>query len=351
MRQLFSMRGKEQDTVDEVRPGDIAAVAELRTPTTGDVLGTHKDGVHSLDGRARSPRPSRCCAVAIRAKSQGRRGQARDALHRLLDEDPALRLERNAETHQTLLWGMGETHCRSRSTAARKFGVEVETDDVRVPYRETITGEAEARGRSRSRAAVTGSSASRAFRVEPLSAAAASSSSTRSSAAAIPRQFIPAVEKGVLETDGARRSVRLPGGRRAGHVLRRQVPLRRQLGDGLQDRGSIGLQEAIGKADPVLLEPVSELVVIVPEATRATSWATSTEARPHPGLGVDGRGEVEIVATVPTSETLRYAIDLRSMTGGRGPVHRRTRTTTRFPRTSSSKVRRARTSRISDVVE
>ena len=181
MHQLFTMRGKEQDTVTEVPAGDIAAVAKLASTGTGDVLaakGTTLD-VDVMDA------PEPLLAVAIHAKSKGDEDKLANALHRLQEEDPVLRIERNAETHQTVLRGMGETHLSiATEKLARKFGVEVETEEVRVAYRETISGQRRGRGQDqeaerRSRPVRGGVAARRAAR----SAAPATSSSTRSSAA------------------------------------------------------------------------------------------------------------------------------------------------------------------------
>ena len=198
LHQLFVMRGKDQDTVTDVPAGDIAAVAKLANTGTGDVLAAKGT---TLDVDVLEP-PEPLLAVAIHAKSKADEDKLANALHRLQEEDPVLRIERNAETHQTVLRGMGETHLSiATEKLHRKFGVEIETDEVRVAYRETISGTAEAEGRSRSRAEVTGSSRSRGC---------ASSRSQRGEGnefvdaivgGVIPRNFIPAVEKGVADTE------------------------------------------------------------------------------------------------------------------------------------------------------
>ena len=145
-------------------------------------------------------------AVAIQAKSKGDEDKLANALHRLLDEDPALRLERNAETHQTAAVGHGrDAPRRSRSERLhRKFGVEVETEDVKVAYRETITGEAEAEGKYKKQTGGHGQFGVAFVRVEPLERGGGFEFVDKIVGGAIPRQFIPAVEKGVARDDGAR---------------------------------------------------------------------------------------------------------------------------------------------------
>ena len=145
IHQLFTMRGKEQDTVTEVTAGDIAAVAKLNDLATGDVLAAKGVEVDAADFALPDP----VLAVAIHAKAKADEDKLANALHRLQAEDPVMRIERDPETHQTLLRGMGETHLSiALEKLARKFGVEVESEDVKVAYRETIAGTAEAEGQA-----------------------------------------------------------------------------------------------------------------------------------------------------------------------------------------------------------
>jgi elongation factor G len=316
LHQLTLMRGKEQEPVSEVTAGDIAAVAKLNDTTTGDVLGARGADLEVAPFDAPQP----VLAVAIRAKSKGDEDKLANALHRLLDEDPALQLERNAETHQTLLWAMGETHLGiAIERLQRKFGVEVETEDVKVAYRETITSNAEAEGRYKKQTGGHGQFGVAFVRVEPLERGAGFEFDDKIVGGAIPRQFIPAVEKGVHET--------MEQGGVFGFPV---VDVKVTCFDGkyhavdssemsFKMAGSLGFKEAMAKASPILLEPVSELVVIAPEANQGDIMGDLNSKRGRiQGSAAMGNGEVEIVALVPTSEVLRYAIDLRSMTGGRG---------------------------------
>ncbi|MGH8979141.1 MAG: elongation factor G [Acidimicrobiia bacterium] len=316
LHQLFTMRGKEQDTVNDISPGDIAAVAKLNDLVTGDVLaakGVETDAVaFSL--------PDPVLAVAIHAKAKADEDKLANALHRLQAEDPVIRIERDPETHQTLLRGMGETHLSiALEKLARKFGVEVESDEVKVPYRETIAGQAEAEGKLKKQSGGHGQFAVAWLRVEPTERGTGIEFVDKIVGGVIPRQYIPAVEKGVMETAESGGALGFP-----------IVDVKVTCYDGkahsvdssemaFKTAASLGLKEAMQKAGPVLLEPVSELVVTVPEANQGDIMGDLNGKRGRiQGSASIGGGEVEIVATVPTSEILRYAIDLRSMTGGRG---------------------------------
>ncbi len=316
MHQLFSMRGKEQDAVSEVAAGDIAAVAKLTHTATGDVLATKGADV-TVDLLA-APEP--LLAVAIRAKSKGDEDKLANALHRLQEEDPVLRIERNPETHQTVLRGMGETHLSiATEKLARKFGVEVATDDVHVAYRETISGSAEAEGRLKKQSGGHGQFAVACLRVEPRERGAGDEFVDAIVGGVIPRNFIPAVEKGVIETEEHGGALGFP-----------VVDVKVTCFDGkhhpvdssemaFKTAAAMGLRDALAHAGPVLLEPVSELVVVVPEMSQGDIMGDLNAKRGRiQGSASVGSGEVEITAHVPTSEVLRYAIDLRSMTGGRG---------------------------------
>ncbi|MDZ4824975.1 MAG: elongation factor G [Actinomycetota bacterium] len=316
MHQLFTMRGKEQDQVDEVAAGDIAAVAKLADVGTGDILAAKGAAIDVEPFTLPAP----LLAVAIKAKAKGDEDKLANALHRLQAEDPVLVVERNAETHQTLLHGMGETHLSiAVEKLARKFSVEVETEEVRVAYRETISGEAEAEGKVKKQSGGHGQFAVAWLRVEPQERGGGIEFVDKIVGGVIPRNYIPAVEKGIVETAEHGGALGFP-----------IVDLRVTVFDGkhhsvdssemaFKTAASLGLKEAMQKAGSLLLEPVSELVVIVPEANQGDIMGDLNSKRGRiQGSGALGRGEVEIVATVPTSEILRYAIDLRSMTGGRG---------------------------------
>jgi elongation factor G len=316
LHQLFAMRGKEQDSVTELAGGDIGAVAKLNDVVTGDILGAKGTSVDVEPFVLPEP----LLGTAIHAKSKADEDKLANALHRLQEEDPVLRIDRDAETHQTVLRGMGETHLSiALEKLSRKFGVEVEHEDVRVPYRETISGEAEAEGKIKKQSGGHGQFAVAWLRVEPTERGSGIEFVDKIVGGVIPRQYIPAVEKGVVETAETGGALGFP-----------VVDVRVTCFDGkahsvdssemaFRTAASQGLKEAMQKAGPLLLEPVSELVVTVPEANQGDIMGDLNGKRGRiQGSASVGGGEVEVVATVPTSEVRRYAIDLRSMTGGRG---------------------------------
>lgn len=316
MHQMFTLRGKEQEPTKEVPAGDIAAVAKLTDTITGDVLGTRGAAIEV----ARLDTPAPTLSLAIVPKSKGDDDKLVTALHRLEDEDPALRIDRNAETHQTLLSGMGETHLAiTMEKLARKFGVAVDTEEVRIPYRETITRTAEAEGKYKKQTGGHGQFGVAFLRLEPTERGSGFEFVDKVVGGAIPRQFIPAIEKGVMET--------MQGGGVSGYPV---VDVRVTCFDGkyhpvdssemsFRMAASLGFKAAMEQAGPIVLEPVSELVVTAPEAYQGDIMGdlNAKRGRIH-GAGSVGNGEVEIVALVPTAEIVRYAIDLRSLTGGRG---------------------------------
>ncbi len=316
LHQVTTIRGKEQEPVSEVPAGDIAAVAKLGDTTTGDVLAVRGTQIEVEPFVLPTP----VLSAAIHAKSKGDEDKLANALHRLEDEDPVLRLERNPETHQTLLSGMGETHLSiALERLSRKFGVEVETEDVKVPYRETISGTAEAEGKLKKQTGGHGQFAIAWLRVEPTERGSGFEFQDAIVGGVIPRQYIPAVEKGIHET--------IERGGALGYPV---VDVRVTVFDGkhhpvdssemaFKTAASHGFKEALAKAGPILLEPISELVVTIPEDSQGDIMGDLNSKRGRiQGSAAVGNGEVEVVAMVPTSEILRYAIDLRSMTHGRG---------------------------------
>jgi elongation factor G len=313
---LFTMRGKEQVQVSEVGAGDIGAVAKLANTSTGDTLAPK--GTPVVVPSLEPPAP--VLSIAIRPKSKGDDDKLMTALHRLQDEDPALQVRRDDETHQTLLSGMGDTHLSIvTERLQRKFGVEVEAEEVKVPYRETITRPAEAEGKYKKQTGGHGQFGLAHLKVEPMDRGAGFEFVDKIVGGAIPRQFIPAVEKGVQETMAT-----------AGVFGYPVVDVRVTCDDGkfhavdssemsFKMAGSLGFKEAMAKAGPVLLEPVSLLEVTVPAQFQGDVMGDLNARRGRvQGTESGSDGEQIVTALVPTSEILRYAIDLRSITGGRG---------------------------------
>ncbi|MGI9033366.1 MAG: elongation factor G [Acidimicrobiales bacterium] len=316
LHNLFTMRGKEQDTLAELPAGDLGAVAKLADTHTGDTLAPK--GTPVLLPPLQLPEP--VLSVAVVPKSKGDEDKLMTGLHRLQEEDPALGVRRDDETHQTILSGMGDTHLAMvTERLMRKFGVEVKTEDVKVAYRETITSSAEAEGKHKKQSGGHGQFGVASIRLEPLPRGGGFEFVDKVVGGAIPRQFIPAVEKGVAETMA-----------QAGVFGYPVVDIRVTVFDGkfhpvdssemsFKMAGSLGFREAMAKAGPVVLEPVSALQVTVPLQYQGDIMGDLNSRRGRvQGSEAVGNGEQMITALVPTSEVMRYAIDLRSMTGGRG---------------------------------
>jgi elongation factor G len=313
---LQLLRGKEAQPISEAQAGDIIAVPKLADSRTGDTLAPKGSPV-TVEVR---PAPTPLLSIAVHPKAKGDEDKLMTALHRLQEEDIALAVVRDDETHQTLLSGMGDTHLQIVcEKLRRKFGVDVETEPVRVPYRETITKPAEAEGKYKKQTGGHGQYGVANLRVEPLERGTGFEFVDQIVGGAIPRQFIPAVEKGVQEAMST-----------GGHFGFPVVDVRVTCFDGkyhsvdssemsFKMAGSLGFREALEKAEPVLLEPISRLEVAVPASYQGDVLG-DLNARRGRVLGTEtGAGDEQVViALVPTSEVMRYATDLRSLTGGRG---------------------------------
>ena len=312
---LFHLRGKEQTPAASLPAGDLGAVAKLANTHTGDTLAPKGSPVRVTG----STPPPAVLAIAVRPRTQADDDKLGGALQRLQAEDPALVVERNEETRQTLLRGVGETHLSvSLERLSRKFGVNVDTEDVRVPYRETISGNAEAEGKVKKQTGGHGQYAVANLRVEPVGRGEGFSFVDSIVGGAIPRQYIPAVQRGIEDTMAT-------GGVHGFPV----VDVKVQCYDGkyhnvdssemaFRTAAAVGFKDALAKAGVVVLEPISLLVVRVPAAYQGDVMGDINARRGRvQGSTADG-GVSEITALVPTAEILRYAIDLRSMTGGRG---------------------------------
>ena len=314
---LFTLRGKEQDQLSEVPAGDIGAVAKLSATATGDTLAPKGKPVTVPPVMPPAP----VLAIAILARTAADEDKLANALHRLQEEDPALVVERNEETKQTLLKGTGETHLQiTLEKLARKFSVDVDTEDVRVAYRETITGTANnVEGKHKKQSGGHGQFGVCIINLEPLPRGGGFEFVDKIVGGAIARPYIPAVQKGIDEA--------MSHGGVYGHPI---VDIKVELIDGKQHAvdssemafkiaGRVAIREAMAKADPVLLEPVSLLEVTVPIEYQGDVMGDLNARRGRvQGSETAGDGEQSVSALVPTSEIMRYAIELRSLTGGRG---------------------------------
>ncbi len=313
---LQLLRGKETQPVGEARAGDIVAVPKLAAVATGDTLAPKTMPVVIA---AAGAEPA-SLAVAIKPKSKGDEDKLMTGLHRLQEEDPTLVVERIDETHQTILRGTGETHLSvTAERLARKFGVEVATEEVLVPYRETVAVQAEAEGKYKKQTGGHGQFGVAQIRIEPMGRGEGFAFEDRVVGGAIPRQYIPAVEKGIVEAMSQ-------GGVHGFPVVDVKVTCL----DGkyhpvdssemsFKMAGSLAFKDAMAKASPVLLEPISLVEVTVPASLQGNVLGdlNARRGRVQGTDTVDG-GQQSITALVPTAEIQRYAIDLRSLTGGRG---------------------------------
>ena len=313
---IASLRGKESVLVTELPAGDIGAVAKLNNTATGDTLAPKNKPV-VLPALAR---PEPVLGVAITPTTTGEEDKLANALRRLQEEDPALALERNDETKQTVLRGMGEMHLAiSLEKLSRKFGVDVATEEAKVPYRETITRSAQAEGKYKKQTGGHGQFGVAFLRVSPLPRGTGFEFVDEIKGGSIPRQFIPAVEKGVAET-------MVDGGVYGFPVVDVQVAVY----DGkyhsvdssemsFKMAGRLGFKAAMADAVPVMLEPISLIEVTVPADYQGDIMGDLSSRRGQlQGTEVADGGRQKITALVPTSEIMRYAIDLRSITQGWG---------------------------------
>jgi elongation factor G len=313
--QLFTMRGKDHENVSEVPAGDIAGVAKLQDTHTGDTLST-KDAPVTLPAIS-WPEPLH--ALAVEPKTQGDEDKLSTAFARLQEEDPTFRVERNPDTHETVMYGMGEAHLDVMTERMkRKFGVEVVTHPAHVPYKETIRGPAQGLGRHVKQSGGHGQYGIAHIEIEPLEHGAGFEFVNKIVGGVIPSQFIPSVEKGVVKAmqDGL-----------TGHQM---VDVRVTLHDGkhhsvdssdmaFQVAGSLALKDAAEKAGVVLLEPIVDVEVTVPESLTGDVIGDLNSKRGRvQGMDPTGTGKTKIRAQVPQAEMTRYAVDLRSITGGRG---------------------------------
>jgi elongation factor G len=313
--QLFALRGKEHESVSEVPAGDIAAVAKLSHTTTGDTLATKDDPVTLPP--IHMPEP--LLAFAITPKTKGDEDKLSTALSRLREEDPTLRIERSDETHETVMYGMGEAHLDVQiERMKRKFGVEVATTPAKIAYRETIRGPAKGLGRHVKQTGGHGQYAVCSIEVEPLPRGEGFEFVDKIFGGAIPNQFIGSVEKGVVKT--------MAQGVISGNPM---VDIRCRLVDGkfhsvdssdmaFQLAGALALKDAAQQAGVVLLEPIVEVDVVVPDAYTGDIMGDLNSKRAKiQGMEGAGAGKQRVKALVPQAEVARYSIDLRSMTGGR----------------------------------
>ncbi len=313
--QLLQLRGKTQEPVENAGPGDIVAVAKLKETTTEDTLCEEKDPVIF----PKAELPPAIYSLAVEPKSKGDEEKIFSSLSRLMEEDLTLKLERNEETKEMILCGMGEIHIEATiDKLKRKFGVEVNLRLPKVPYKETIKGKARVQGKYKKQSGGRGQYGDCWIEMEPLQRGDGFQFFDKIVGGVIPRQYIPAVEKGIADASLE--------GAIAGYPV---VDFKVDLVDGsfhavdssemaFKIAGSMAFKKAVMEAKPTLLEPVVSIEITVPDDCMGDVIGDLNSRRGRV-LGMDTKGKKQIIkANVPLAEVLKYAPDLRSMTAGRG---------------------------------
>lgn len=313
---LFIPHGKKQESTQMVCAGDICAIAKLQDTGTGDTLSSTKDRI-----MMRVPEfPKPVYSVAIKPKTKADEDKMGPAIDRLLEEDPTLRYTRSHELHQELLEGMGDIHLDVAIDKLKtRFGVNVETEPAKIPYRETILGTGKAQGKFKRQSGGRGQYGDCWLEIEPLPRGEGFLFENKVVGGSIPKNYIPAVEKGIHET--------LAQGFLAGFPI---VDIKAAVTDGsyhdvdsseaaFKTAGSMALKNAAQNASPALLEPIMKIMVEVPEESVGDVVGDLNTRRGHMhGMETGESGKTKISAEVPMATMMRYALDLRSITKGRG---------------------------------
>ncbi len=312
--QLLVMTGKEQASVPELNAGDIAAVAKLTVTSTSDSLTTKANPV--VIEPIEFPQPT--LSMAIEPKSKGDEDKLSGALQRLMEEDPTITIDKNIETHQTIMKTMGDTHMDIiTDKLARKFGVDVVAKEMRIPYRETIRTTVQVEGKHKKQSGGHGQFGHVWIKFEP-NTEEKFAFEDNVFGGAVPRNYFPAVEKGLLEA--------LDEGVLAGYPV---TSIKATLYDGsyhsvdssemaFKMAAKLAFKKGMETAKPVLLEPIVNVEVEIPEMYMGDIIGDLNTKRGRV-MGMEPAGKRQIVkAQVPLAEMGRYTIDLKSITQGRG---------------------------------
>ncbi|MFL5910423.1 MAG: elongation factor G, partial [Gaiellaceae bacterium] len=313
--QLVAFHGRETRHVDEFGPGDIGAVAKLKETRAGDWLAARDEPIEMPS----IPLPAPVMAFAIEPKTKGDEDKVFTSLRRLQEEDPTIDLHRDDQTGEQIVAGLSQVHVEVVIARLReRFGAEVELHPPRVPYQETIRASARAHGRHKKQSGGRGQFGDCHIEVEPLPAGTGFEFVNAIRGGSVPGSFIPAVEKGVLEA--------MQRGAVAGYPVK---DVRVRLYDGsyhsvdssemaFKTAGLLAMRDAMAAASPVLLEPIMQVAVAVPEDAVGDVIGDLNSRRGRP-LGMEPAGGMtEVRVEVPMAEMLSYAPDLRAITGGQG---------------------------------
>ena len=313
--QLFVLRGKSQEPASQLRAGDIGAVAKLSLTSTGDTLCSRDKPVKIAPILFPEPAFSK----AVQPKTKADLDKLGAALSRLSEEDPTFKVHREADTNETILSGLGETHLEvAADKMLRKFGVSVELEMPKVPYKETITVPAKAEYKHKKQTGGHGQYGHVLLELEPLPRGSGCNFADRIVGGSIPKNYIPAVEKGVNEAVREGVLARYP-----------VIDIKTTVYDGsfhpvdsseicFKIAGAGALKKGLSQGQPILLEPIMNIRITVPESFTGDIIDDLNTKRARV-LGMNPETKVNVIeAQVPLAEILRYAIDLKSITQGRG---------------------------------
>lgn len=315
LHNLFMLQGKEHNDVPHLPTGGIGAVAKVENLRVGDTM--RSSGIDVAIEGITYPRP--VAEVSITPRSHHDEEKLSTALHRIEEEDPTIRIDRRADTGETILAGLGDTHLDvTVARIHRKFGVDVDTALPIIPYRETITASAQAEGKHKKQSGGRGQFGVALVKFAPLPRGAGYEYIDSIKGGSIPRQFIPAVDKGIQEA--------LTRGILAGYPV---IDISAEVYDGkyhtvdsdemsFRMAGIQAVKTATQDLKPILLEPVMKVTVTVPEEHLGDVMGDINSKRGKV-LGMEGEGTLRsVVAEVPMAEIQQYAAELRSLTSGRG---------------------------------
>lgn len=314
--QLFYLLGKKQVSTQSLSAGEIGVVAKLKGTNTGDTLSDEAKPIVFEKVRFADP----IISYAMAPKNKGDEEKISVSLHRVLEEDPTLRFTRDDETKEMIISGMGQVHIEvTLERLKRRFGVEIEMKTPKIPYRETIKAQTKAQGRYKKQSGGKGQYGDCYIQVEPLPRGSGFEFVDKIVGGAIPRQYIPAVEKGIIEA--------MQEGIIAGYPV---VDLRVMLYDGsyhtvdssemaFKIAGSMAIKKAALEAKPVLLEPMMKAEVTSPDETLGAVIGDLNSKRGKvQGVEPQAGGNQKVTVLVPMAEMLTYANQLHSLTSGRG---------------------------------
>lgn len=312
---LFCIQGKKQTSVPSISAGDFGAVAKLKNTITGDTFSDDKKVI--IFEPIKFPQPVLSLSVVPKKKQDEEKLSS--SLHRLAIEEPTLQISRNPQTKELIISGMGQLHLEIIvARLQRKFGVEVEVKTPKVPYKETIRGTTKVQGKYKKQSGGRGQFGNTWLELVPLPHGEGFKFINKIVGGSIPRQYIPAVEKGIVET--------MNGGVLAGYPI---VDVQVTLFDGsfhevdssemaFKIAASMGFKKGVTECHPVLLEPVMTMEITVPGEMMGDVIG-DLNSRRGKVMGVDSSGSSQVIkANVPMAEVLKYAPDLRALTGGRG---------------------------------